>query len=353
MRHDTDIDAAGLRCLVALLRERSVTRAAQHLGMAQPALSHVLARLRLRFGDPLLIRTGAEMTPTPRALQLVQAAEDVLDAMARLHAHQPGVASPAPSRFVLTCTDYYERLLAPALIHKLREVAPETSIEWRTPDRQAAREWLERGEVDLRLAWVHSPWPGLRFSRLLGDRLVCLVRRDHPRVGTHLDEAQFFELQHVRPVIAVEVMRQGRRPRDLTLEEYLGVAGRARGAAGGRARWLARRTQRIQVPMLAQSFLAIPDVIASTDLIATVPSLALEGAPLHPNVRVLPPPLDFPMLHGALYWHERTNSDPRHRWFRRLVASVVQDLKSPDHLAGGPQPRELTAADRPLATRRR
>lgn len=81
------------------------------------------------------------------------------------------------------------------------------------------------------------------------------------------------------------------------------------------------------MPMLAQSFLAIPAVVAATDLIATVPALALEGAPLHPGVRVLQPPLDFPPLHSALYWHERTNADPRHRWFRRLAANVVHGLE--------------------------
>jgi DNA-binding transcriptional LysR family regulator len=323
VKHDMDLNPAALRCLVAVVRQRSVTLAAQHLGMGQPALSHVLARLRKHFGDPLLLRTGAEMTPTPRALQLADAAEDVLAAMDRLQGPAVGAAPPAPTRFVLTCTDYYERLLAPALIGRMREVAPEASLEWRTPDRQAAREWLERGDVDLRLAWVHSPWPGLRFTRLLSDRLVCLVRKGHPAVGTRLEESQFFSLSHVRPVVAIQVMKQGRRPRELSLQEYLGIAGQV---PGPRTRWLSARTERLHVPMLAQSFLAIPGVVAATDLIATVPTLALEGAPLHPGVRVLQPPLDFPALHGALYWHERTNADPRHRWFRRLVASVVQGL---------------------------
>ncbi len=168
--------------------------------------------------------------------------------------------------------------------------------------------------------------PGLRFTRLLTDRLVCLVRKGHPSVGARLGESEFFSLSHVRPVLAVQVMKQGRRPRELTLQQYLGIGGRL---PGPRSRRLSARAERLHVPLLAQSFLAIPDVVAATDLIATIPALALEGAPLHPGVRVLQPPLDFPPLQGALYWHERTNLDPRHRWFRNLVASVVQELGPP------------------------
>ena len=202
MKHEMDIDPFSLRCLVEVVSQRSITQAAQRLGMAQPSLSHVLARLRKHFGDPLLLRAGMTMTPTPRALRLAAAAEDVLDAMVRLHSQSTmGTEASAPPRFVMTCTDYYERLLAPALTRKMRELAPDTCMEWRTPDRAAAREWLERGEVDLRLAWVHSPWPGLRFRRLLEDRLVCLVRKGHPDVGMRLTETDFFRLPHVRPVV--------------------------------------------------------------------------------------------------------------------------------------------------------
>jgi hypothetical protein len=89
VKHDSDIDGLSLRCLVATVRERSVTRAADSLGMAQPALSHVLARLRLRYGDPLLVRGSSGMTPTTRALQLAAAAADVLGSMQRLHTPVP------------------------------------------------------------------------------------------------------------------------------------------------------------------------------------------------------------------------------------------------------------------------
>lgn len=329
MKHESDVDPAALRCLVALVRQGSVTRAAEQLGMGQPALSHMLARLRGRFADPLLVRGKAGMTPTPRALQLADAAQDVLEGMARLHLRREGF-EPAleQGRFVVTVTDYFERLLAPPLLQRLQAEAPGAGVEWRTPNPALAREWLESGEVDLRLAWVHAPWPGLRFARLFSDRLVCLAREGHPGVGRRLTLAQFFAAAHVRPEIAVATPGAGRHPPELTLEQYLGLpegggGGRAAANRGKGATWQALRHERLRVPMLAQSFLAIPSLVARTDLVATVPALVLRSPQPEPGLRVLQPPLELPPLQGALYWHERTNSDARQKWFRRLVAQVA------------------------------
>lgn len=331
MKHETDIDALSLRCLVATVRERSVTRAAHAVGMAQPALSHVLARLRRRFGDPLLVRGNGGMTATPRALELAAAAADVLSEMQRLHTPDSFDPAREESRFVVTVTDYLERLLAPALVQRLLTEAPGVCVEWRTPNAAMAREWLENGEVDLRLAWVHAPWHGLRFTRLASDRLVCLAREGHPGVGRRLTLAQFMAASHVRPAIAVTSGKARRLPPLLTLEQYLGVPETAAGYVparkpvnGAGATWHALRHAEVRVGVLAQSFLAIPRLVVQSDLIATVPDLVLRGEHRVEGLRVLAPPLELPALQGALYWHERANGDARHRWFRRLVAAVAR-----------------------------
>jgi DNA-binding transcriptional LysR family regulator len=327
VRHAFDIDAAALRCLVALVREGSVTRAAGQLGVSQPALSHMLARLRERFADPLLVRARTGVAPTPRALQLADAAQEVLDGMARLHCRRESFDPKAErGRFVLTVTDYFERLLTPPLLARLQVEAPGASIEWRTPDPVQARAALESGEIDLRLAWVHGPWAGLRFARLFSDRLVCLAREGHPGIGHRLTLAQFFSAAHVRPTIAVTPSPDGRVATEMTLEQYLGLPQPDRSRrprAASTPGWQAHRNERLRVSVLAQSFLAIPSLVASSDLIATVPALILRSAGDVRGVRVLQPPLELPALHGALYWHERTNDDVRHKWFRRLVAAVA------------------------------
>lgn len=334
MKHESDIDGLSLRCLVATVRERSVTRAADSLRMAQPALSHVLARLRRRFGDPLLVRTSDGMTPTPRAQQLAQAAAEVLGGMQRLHTPQPSF-DPAneESRFVVTVADYFERLLAPALVQRLSVEAPGVCVEWRTPNASLAHEWLERGDVDLRVAWVHAPWPGLRFARLAGDRLVCLARDGHPVIGRRLSLAQFMAASHVRPAIAVTGGYARRLPPLLTLEQYLGLPETSAGPArvhqrkphgDESARWQALRHAELRVGVLAQSFLAIPGLVLQSDLLATIPAFVLKAERRIEGLRVLAPPMELPALQGAVYWHERTHADPRHRWFRRLVAAVAR-----------------------------
>lgn len=126
------------------------------------------------------------------------------------------------------------------------------------------------------------------------------------------------------------LMEQGRRPRELSLQQYLGLAGQL---LGPRTRWLSTRNERIHVPMLAQSFLAVPGVVAATDLIATVPALSLEGAPLQPGVRVLQPPLDLPPLHGGTVRCTGTNGPTRTRAIAGSAGWCLVWCENLDHLA--------------------
>lgn len=338
-----DLDPHLLRCLVALVDERNVTRAADRLGTSQSALSHALARLRRRFQDPLLIRGLSSMNPTPRALDIVAIARQILGGFDRL---ERGTDAFEPrhdaGRFTVTVADYFERLLAPRLLSRLADEAPGVCVEWRSPQPELARHWLESGEIDLRVGWVHTPWPGSRFATLFADRLVCLARRDHPRVGRRLSLANFLELPHVRPAIAVSDPPPRAGPATLSLAQYLGLAvgdraGRpsARAARGASARppstrvrpgWESHRDHRLRVAMLAQSFLAIPAIVAESDCIATVPQLLVASVPASMPVRVLAPPLELPALQGAMYWHERSNGDARQRWFRALVGAAAATI---------------------------
>ena len=329
MANSRALDLQAVRCFDAIMRERSVSRAAERLGMSQPAVSHALARLRVRFSDPLLVRGAHGMTPTPRALALHDAASAVLDGLDRLESTRtrfdPGTER---SRFVVTITDYFERLLAPALAAQLRHEAPGVCIEWRAPNPALAHTWMERGEVDLRLGWLHTPWTGLRFSALFEDRLVCLVREDHPAVGRRLRLDDFFELPHIRPAIAIAPGSTAVDADRWSLEAYLGLTpGSRRGRrAAAASEWEVHRGRTLRIAMLAQSFLTIPHSVAASDAIATVPRLLVRAMDMPAGVRVVSPPMKLPPLHGAMYWHERTNADPRQRWFRGVVSRVASGL---------------------------
>jgi DNA-binding transcriptional LysR family regulator len=313
--NSSDLELAALRCLTVLIDERNVTRAAERLGLSQPAASHALARLRRRFSDPLLVRAGKSMVPTPRAIEIDDTAREILAAVDRLGTGNRAFDPQAiRSRFVITVPEYFERVLAPRLMQRLLREAPNVSVELRAPNRGLARDWLDSGEVDFRLAWIHVPRPESRFAKLPDDRLVCLVREGHPAVGDQLRAKDFFELPHVRPAVALT----GDGERDVTLEQYIGLPFRNRSGA-----------QRVRLALLVQSFTTILQVVAGSDVIATVPDRATWDLDPRLRLRVMRPPVALPPLRGALYWHERNNADPRHRWFRRLLLETARQIKRP------------------------
>lgn len=315
--NSSDLELAALRCLAVLIDERNVTRAAERLGMSQPAVSHALARLRRRFSDPLLVRAGRSMVPTPRATELDGIVREVLSAVDRLDAAGRSFdPQTVRSKFVVTVPEYFERALALHLTKRLLQEAPNVSVELRAPNLSLARGWLDSGEVDFRLAWIHAPRPESRFGKLPDDRLVCLVREGHPVVGDQLRPRDFFELPHVRPAVAVSVEGDAQ---DVTLEQYIGLPSRSRPGV-----------PRVHLALLTQSFTTILRVVADTDAIATVPDRATWDLDPRLRLRVLRPPVALPPLRGALYWHERNNADPRHRWFRHLLLQTARQIKRGD-----------------------
>jgi DNA-binding transcriptional LysR family regulator len=310
-RHDLDLSA--LRCLTVLIEERSVTRTAERLGLSQPAVSHALARLRRRFSDALLVRAAGGMVPTPRAVEIDATAREIARALDRLDDRErPFDPNTVRARFVVTVPEYFERVLAPAMMARLLREAPNVSVELRAPNPDLARDWLDSGEIDFRLAWIHRPRPESRFGKLPEDRLVCLVREGHPVVGERLRAGDFFDLPHVRPSVAVN--REG-DDGDVTLEQYLGLPFRRRPAA-----------RRLRVVLRVQSFSTIEQVVARSDAIATVPERATWDLDPRLRLRVMRPPVALPPLRGALYWHERNNADPQHRWFRHLLLETVRRI---------------------------
>jgi DNA-binding transcriptional LysR family regulator len=187
-----------LRVLDALLRERNVSRAAEHLALSQPAVSNALGRLRDLLDDPLLVRVGRAMQPTPRALELeapIRAAlrqiEESLSEGSRF--------DPARSRqrFTIALTDYAEMLLMPRLLARLAELAPGIRIDVRHLSPRLPSEALEKGEIDLALGRFEALPPRFVGRRWMSETLQLVARRDHPqlRVGLSLDG--FLRLRHL------------------------------------------------------------------------------------------------------------------------------------------------------------
>ena len=170
------VDLNLLVALDALLAERSVTRAAERVGLSQPGMSNTLARLRKLFGDPLLVREGLTLVPTPRAESLRQPVADALSLIQHALDDRPGF-DPAtdPATFTVSCSDYSLLMLIGPLVRRLAAAAPGLTIQVlpRAPDPVRL---LRDGDADLVIEPVEiMPEVTLPSLRLFADRWICCV----------------------------------------------------------------------------------------------------------------------------------------------------------------------------------
>lgn len=298
------LDLRMLRCLDALLAERSVSRAAQRLNISQPAMSIALGRLRRLFGDPLFLRGHGEMVPTSRALALSAPLRAVLEGLESLaSATAPFDPRTSRSQFTITAPGYISFELLPKLVRHLERHAPGIHVDVRAADRERATEWLESGEVDFRLGWIREPPEALRFKTLYRDSFVCLARKDHPAIPRKLTADLFCTLPHVRSMV------HRRSDSGQVIDQAV-----------------AALHQRLHIALLVQDVLTVPYIVASSNLIAAIPARIARAFAAQLPLRVHPLPLRLPEQTIALYWHERMHRDPAHEWFRSVIGGIAKSL---------------------------
>jgi DNA-binding transcriptional LysR family regulator len=302
----TDWDLNLLRVFDAVLTERSITRAAERLGLAQPTVSNALARLRRLTGDALFVRTREGMAPTPHAESM---AVPLRQAMATLQTtlRRPPAFDPATSdrRFTLYISDLGEAFFLPRLLARLRQEAPGvrlSTLPMPEHDPQAA---LESGEVDLAIGNLPDfSGAGWYQQRLLREHYIVIARNDHPLLTPDgaLSRAAFGAAAHA----VVLPAGTGHGVVEATL----------------RAEGLGER-----IALRVQNFLSLPAIVACTDLLAIVPrSVAAQwsapGAADAP-LRQAEPPIALPDFDVRQCWHERWQGDAGHRWLRERLAGIA------------------------------
>ncbi len=303
----TKQDLALLMFFDALATHGSVSKAAQHMRVTQPAMSNALAKLRLTFGDPLFVRTKEGVAPTPKALELIPSVNAALVQMKEILANV-GTFDPGNTgmRITVTATDYVNFVLMPKLMSYLEENAPGLNLDIRVANRDMANEWLEHGDIDFRIGWVRRPLAKLHEKALYRDKFVCLVRKGHPLVKTKLTAETYCNVPHIRTAMHrfIELTESGS-----IIDEAVAALGR-----------------RLRIAVRAPDYLSVPFIVANTDLIATVPQrLALPFIKILP-IRMLEPPVALPEHSVSLFWHERTQHSAPHRWFRSAVGAVAAEL---------------------------
>ena len=285
-----DLDLNLLRTFDAVLRDRSVTAAAQRLALTQPAVSNALARLRALFGDALFVRTPLGMDPTPFARELGEPVRQALALLDSALSHGPGFDAATSARaFRFYMSDLGQVEFLPPLIERVQRVAPGVRLEAVAIDVEDIEDALAAGTLDLAVGFL--PGLGLPVLRkpLFRDPYVCLMRRDHP-IGKTLTKKKFQDASHV-----LVSYRGGHR----VIEEALERAGLARRIA-------------LRVP----HFTVVPMVLQRTDLILILPERVARVYERQGPFRYLPPPVSIPPADVGVHWHQRFDADPGNRWLR-------------------------------------
>jgi DNA-binding transcriptional LysR family regulator len=290
-----------LLALEAMLRERSVSKAAARLGVGQPAMSAALNRLRDLFDDPMFVRTAGGMQPTPRALETAAPLGEALDRLRRLvEPPQPFHPSSARRTFRVSGGDYIAMVLAPALIAALQRAAPGVDLRFRFVEKDQLFERMDSGEIDLALAVMGEPPQRFRAEPVLMDTFVCLARVGHPLEGEPLTVEAFARQRHAL------VTERG---------DEVGALDALLAAQG-----LTRRVA-VTIPQVS----LLPAILQDTDLIATVGRRAAEKLSQTHRLTIHPLPLDAEPWTMSIIWPARTHHDPGLAWLRQLIDTLCRE----------------------------
>ncbi len=301
-------DLHALRCLVTLVSESHVSRAAERLDVTQPAMSAMLAKLRVALGDPILVKTERGMVPTTRASQLaIRARKAIEDVQGIFGDDSPFDPATATINFNLIASEPVAFVLMPLLAAYLREHAPSITVSLKLPNLYRTRQELEEGESDLAVGYVNEASPVLRTRKLRGRTLQVIAAAKHPEIRGAISLEQYTRYPHV---CYSPVASGGSSVEDLV---------QARLARAGLQRSIA-----LHLP----SILAMPAVVGGTDLLATIATdVAQALAPLF-GLQLLTPPLPLGAVDLSMYWHERTHNNAGCRWLRQVIVEISMNQRS-------------------------
>lgn len=310
MRYDLNL----LPIFVALMEERSVTRAAERMGMTQPALSNALSRLRLMLQDQLFVRERYGIQPTPIALELspliAEALAQLDDAVLGQQAFDP---AQAERLFTIAPNGYVEFVLVPAIVARLEKVAPGIKLRLTPYGNDLVETGVVSGTTALVLGRIVDPPDNLVVQHLMDEGLACAVRADHPAIGDAMTREQFETMKHVNIV----------------------PPGRMR---AGLFQALAQQQLKRDVAISVTNFFAVAEMVAVTDYCATLPSLICRRLRHDSRLKILPAPVDLGSFPVEMAWHVRYRHDPAHRWLRALIGAVITDLTGKTAAATTPSP---------------
>ncbi|KAA3628589.1 MAG: LysR family transcriptional regulator [Proteobacteria bacterium] len=308
------IDLNLLIYLDVLLRERSVTRAADQLKITQPAMSNSLKRLRLLLNDPVLVRTSEGMVPTERALELEPVVRGVLLTLEE-HLQPDRDFEPRESQkvFRIMTSDYAASTLIPPLLAKLRYLAPLATLDIMTPSDVTFHD-VENGKVDMAINRFEELPQSFHQTTIWRDDFACLLSSRNP-IRDEFTLANYLSGRHVWVSKTGFGVGVGMNPEDV---QKLGWVDEA----------LAKMGEQRNICVFTRNYHVALHLAKEQDLIATLPTRAAFLYKDDPNVVILPPPFPIPPIDLQMIWSPLLNKDASHIWLRRLISETATTLNA-------------------------
>ena len=296
-----------LRVFDALMRERSVTRAGERIGLSQPAVSAALARLRAALDDQLFVRKGTEMTPTPRAEELAGPLREALAAVDRsLFGETRFDPATAEATFTLLGADFFSTLVMPQLAAQLRLTAPGIRLRFLDSARGDVDRLLQDDAIDLALERPLALPDFVASEPLFVSPFAVVAAHDHPHLaaltpGAEIPLALYCALPHAIRSITGEMSG--------AIDEALAAQGAAR-----------------RVVLALPHFHAVARAVAESDLVAALPIQFANAVAGELGLTLYQLPMPSPAPEIRMYWHARHTQSHPHTWLRAQVLDAVRGL---------------------------
>ncbi|WP_434047726.1 MULTISPECIES: LysR family transcriptional regulator [Sorangium] len=298
------IDLNLLLVLHVVLEERSAARAARRLRVTPSAVSNSLAKLRALLGDPLVVRSGRGLAPTPRALEIAPRLRAAFGEIAGAIEGERSFDPKATTRaFAIACSDVDQICSLPAIARSFAAEMPRAALRVVSVDHLEAAGGLGGGEIDAAISPAHPLPPGHHAADLFEQDSVFVVHREHPCARRRLTRERFNAMRHIDIHVAL-----------------------GRGGIGNRAaqEMLAAHGLRREIAVTVPTFFAAAIVAASTDLVAGMPRRLAEALAHVAPLAIVEPPGPGMVFRMQLVWHERTHLDEGARRFREIVIAALR-----------------------------
>lgn len=306
------VDLNLLVYLDVLLREGSVTRAANQLSITQPAMSNGLKRLRDLFKDPLLVRTSDGMTPTQRALEIQPVVRDVLAKLESTIQPTTDFFPETSSRtFRIMASDYAESTLLLEVVRRLSDVAPNITLDVITPSDVTFHD-VEHGKVDMAINRFEELPLSFHQKVVWYDTFSCVINRNNPIIE-QFDLERYLAGQHIWVSKTGFGVGVGVDPNEVQKLGWVDAE-------------LTKLGKKRDIRVFTRHYHVALQLAKAQNLIATLPTRAAKLYSQDPEVEILAPPFDIPPIALKMAWSALLHHDAGHIWLRRLIAEVGEAL---------------------------